>query len=182
MDQVTVGNVDIFAQFYGLSLQHSSYNESQSNDSLRPINRISSWPWFHQRNAKRFHIVHPAPVSTNDIVTTARNELDTWADTIYYRNNFRTIVLTGQTCEVKGFHDSLEAIKNLPVGKMRRIGLIHEPVLLISWYITSPLLLEMIWITCWLIQISQDLFEYWSGEIHGAGNHPPVITCPVITS
>ena len=48
MDQVTVINVDIIAQFYDWSLQHPSYNESQSDENSQSINRISSGPQYHQ--------------------------------------------------------------------------------------------------------------------------------------
>ena len=39
-----VRNVDIAGQFYHFSLQHLSDNESQYDDSLQSINRISSGP------------------------------------------------------------------------------------------------------------------------------------------
>ena len=116
MDQVTVGNIDIVVQFYGLSLQHPSDNESQYDDSLKSTNSISSGSWFHQRNAKQFHTVHQALVSTTDIVPTARNELDARSDTVWWGKNFHTVVLNGQTFEVKGFHNSLDAIQNILVG------------------------------------------------------------------
>ena len=56
------------------------------------------------------------PASFATIGPTARNELDTRADTVCCGRNFRTLVLTGQTCEVKGFHDSLASINDVPVA------------------------------------------------------------------
>ena len=47
VDQVTVGNLDIVVKFYDLSLQHPSDNESQSDESSKSINRISSVNWVH---------------------------------------------------------------------------------------------------------------------------------------
>ena len=72
---------------------------------------------YHKRNTKRFHTVYQASVSTPDIGLTTRNELDNQDDTICCDNNFRTLVLTGQKCEDKGFHCSLEDNQNFPVGR-----------------------------------------------------------------
>ena len=45
-------------------------------------------------------------------------ELDTRADTICARQNFRPISLTGMTCEVHGFHDSFNTVPNVPVAQV----------------------------------------------------------------
>ena len=48
---------------------------------------------------------------------TAKCELDTRADTICAGKNFRALELTGQTCEVSGFHQSFDSLKNVPIAK-----------------------------------------------------------------
>ena len=60
MDKVTVVNLDIVAQFYDLSLQQPSDNESEPDDSLRSINRISLGPRVNQLNDNQVHTVHQA--------------------------------------------------------------------------------------------------------------------------
>jgi len=49
--------------------------------------------------------------------TVARCELDTRADTICCGMNFRPLAFTGQLCEVRGFHDSLQPMKDIPVAR-----------------------------------------------------------------
>ena len=48
----------------------------------------------------------------------ARNELDTRADTICAGVNFRMISTSGQCCDVKGFHEEFESIKDVPVARV----------------------------------------------------------------
>ena len=43
-------------------------------------------------------------------------ELDTQADTICAGKNFRMLSPNGQTCDVKGFRDQFEAIKDVPIA------------------------------------------------------------------
>ena len=43
-------------------------------------------------------------------------ELDSHADTICAGRNYRLLSKTGQCCDVKGFHDDLEDVKNIPIG------------------------------------------------------------------
>ena len=45
-------------------------------------------------------------------------ELDTRADTICAGMNFCMLSTTGQTCDVKGFHDQFEAIKDVPIARV----------------------------------------------------------------
>ena len=46
-----------------------------------------------------------------------RNELDTRADTICVGKNWRILSTTGQCCDVHGFHDKFDAIKDVPVAR-----------------------------------------------------------------
>lgn len=48
----------------------------------------------------------------------ARCELDTQADTICAGKNFRLLALTGQTCDVSGFHQSFESVKDVPIAQV----------------------------------------------------------------
>ena len=48
----------------------------------------------------------------------AKCELDTRADTICAGKNFRVLSLTGQTCDVSGFHQSFAAIHDIPVAQV----------------------------------------------------------------
>ena len=77
---------------------------------------ISSGPRVYQLNSKQVQTVHQASFSTNEIVPTAKNELDTKSDNIFCVKNFLTLVFYGKTCEVKCFYGSLETIQNVLVG------------------------------------------------------------------
>ena len=46
----------------------------------------------------------------------ALNELDTRADTICCGVNWRMLEPTGQCCDVRGFHESFDAVKDIPVA------------------------------------------------------------------
>ena len=48
----------------------------------------------------------------------AQCELDTRADTICAGKNFHALAFTGQSCNVKGFHDSFDLLKNIPVARV----------------------------------------------------------------
>ena len=48
----------------------------------------------------------------------AKCELDTRADTICAGKNFRVLSLTGQTCDVSGFHQSFESIHDIPIAQV----------------------------------------------------------------
>ena len=43
--------------------------------------------------------------------------MGTGVDIVFCGKKLYTLVLSGQTCEVKEFHNSLDAIQNVPVGK-----------------------------------------------------------------
>ena len=47
----------------------------------------------------------------------ARNELDTRADTICVGKNWRLLSTTGQCCNVHGFHAAFDSIKDVPVSR-----------------------------------------------------------------
>ena len=47
----------------------------------------------------------------------AKNELDTRADTCCLGRNWRLLSITGQYCDVHGFHSELDAIKDVPVAR-----------------------------------------------------------------
>jgi len=48
----------------------------------------------------------------------ARCELDTRADTIWVGKNCHILTLSGQTCNVSGFHQSFSSIKDVPVAQV----------------------------------------------------------------
>ncbi len=48
----------------------------------------------------------------------ANCELDTRADTICAGHNFRVLCFTGQTCDVKGFHDSFDSLTDIPIARV----------------------------------------------------------------
>ena len=74
--------------------------------------RISSGPRKTHRDIKRSCVASPRDPDS----TPAQNELDTRADTICAGKNFIKLFNTGQVCNVKGFHDDFESIKDLPVS------------------------------------------------------------------
>ena len=51
-------------------------------------------------------------------IARARCKLDTCADTICAGINFRALSMTGGVCDVKGFHDDYDAIKDVPVARV----------------------------------------------------------------
>lgn len=73
---------------------------------------IFSGPRKAHRAVKRSRTMPPRV----DEVIHARNELDTRADTICAGQNFVKISDTGQVCDVKGFHDDFDSIKDVPVA------------------------------------------------------------------
>lgn len=94
---------------------HDEHSITDSDSGrLREINRVSSIR-LNERRAKRV-CVHSASVSPTAVGTSAKCELDTRADTIVAGINCRPIISNGQTCEVKGFHSSFDAISNVPVS------------------------------------------------------------------
>ena len=60
---------------------------------------------MHEPNAMAFEVSHMA-----------KCELDRWADTICCGINFRPLAFTGQLCEVRGFHDSLDTLTDIMVA------------------------------------------------------------------
>lgn len=63
--------------------------------------------------AKRSRIEKPEHVDHE----LAKNELDTRADTCCLGRNWRLLSITGQYCDVHGFHSELDAIKDVPVAR-----------------------------------------------------------------
>lgn len=59
--------------------------------------------------------------------TMAKCELDTRADTICAGKNFRALSLTGQTCDVSGFHQSFESLNDIPVALIINEALYFGP-------------------------------------------------------
>ena len=51
-------------------------------------------------------------------VVRGRSELDTRADTTCAGFNCRLIHYTGQQCDVKGFHDDMDLIPQVPIAKV----------------------------------------------------------------
>jgi hypothetical protein len=94
-------------------------NEESSGDKLteqrdpRRIGAVQSGKQkVGQGSIKRAKIdegvVFPLPI--------ANCELDSHADTCCVGENFRLVELTGQQCEVKGFHDTLDVISDVPIA------------------------------------------------------------------
>ena len=54
----------------------------------------------------------------HEVNTFAKCELDTRVDKICAGRNFRALAYTGQSCDVKGFHDSFDSLKNIPVAQV----------------------------------------------------------------
>ena len=70
-----------------------------------------------ERSTKRAKMVSSTTSQGNDsfIGHTARNELDTRADTICVGINWKLLSTTGQCCNVHGFHDDFDVIEDVPV-------------------------------------------------------------------
>lgn len=79
---------------------------------------IISGPRTSERPAKRAIAALAVTKSDHTVNEHARCELDTRADTICAGINFRLLSLTGQTCEVKGFHQAFEALRDIPVAQV----------------------------------------------------------------
>ena len=56
--------------------------------------------------------------SDHQVNAKSRNELDTMAENICAGENFRVFSLTGQTCDVLGFHDSFQPLDKIPAAKV----------------------------------------------------------------
>ena len=79
------------------------------------IGAMQSGPRRNSRETKRARST-PAPLKNdNSVLTSARNELDTRANTICVGHNWLILSPTGQTCDVRGFHEDFESIKDVPI-------------------------------------------------------------------
>ena len=83
-----------------------------SINNTRQINRVRSGKRAITRRAKK---VNTGNNNTYQYVL-SKCEIDTRADTICCGNNFRPIEYTGQSCDVKGFHETLDTMKDIPVA------------------------------------------------------------------
>lgn len=77
---------------------------------------ITSGPRTFERSVKKAATL--TDKSGHEEFTEARNELDTRAGTICAGKNFRLLALTGQTCDVSGFHQDFNSIKDIPVAQV----------------------------------------------------------------
>ena len=85
---------------------------------MRPY-RIKSGPRSMRREVKRSRST--AQKSDHIPMLVGRCELDTRADTICAGQNFRMLSPTGQTCDVQGFHDNFDSIKDVPIGTVATV-------------------------------------------------------------
>ena len=67
------------------------------------------------RVTKKARTSDSASASGHVVHTNNRNELDTRADTCVLGQGWRILSCTGQVCDVKGFHNDYEAMKDIPV-------------------------------------------------------------------
>ena len=82
----------------------------------RIVNRITSGPRTLRRTVKRSRLLETDGKADHTAYASAKNELDTRADTICAGINFRMLYSTGQVCDVRGFHDDFDSIKDVPVA------------------------------------------------------------------
>ena len=80
--------------------------------------RFTSGPRRGHRLVKRARTEKLVPDSVPDehLPYVEKCELDSHADTICAGRNCRLLSSTGQCCDVKGFHEDLADVKNIPVG------------------------------------------------------------------
>ena len=70
------------------------------------------------RAIERAKTAPSAKKSDHEIKADGRCELDTQADTICAGKNCRMLSKTGGVCDVKGFHDDFDAIKDIPIARI----------------------------------------------------------------
>ena len=90
------------------------------------VRAITSGPRVSGRVAKRAK----TSADYDRTTVTARNELDTRADTIVAGINFRLVEDTGTTCSVSGFYEEFQTLKGIPVATVATAwtderGLVH---------------------------------------------------------
>jgi hypothetical protein len=83
---------------------------------LREVKAITSGPRTFERSVKK--AAKSVDKNGHDEFAEGRNELDTRADTICAGKNFRLLALTGQSCDVSGFHQDFDSIKDVPVAQV----------------------------------------------------------------
>ena len=87
-------------------------------ETLRQIEACTSGPRRETtRVVKRARQIMNSKRNEHTLHHTAKNELDTRADTICAGANWRLLNTTGQCCDVSGFHDDFEPIKDVPVAR-----------------------------------------------------------------
>ena len=83
---------------------------------MREVKAITSGPRTFERSVKK--AAKSVDKNGHDEFAEGRNELDTRADTICAGKNFRLLALTGQSCDVSGFHQDFDSIKDVPVAQV----------------------------------------------------------------
>ena len=90
-----------------------------NEDALpRMVQAIMSGPRRTSRAIKRAKTPGGDIFNDHTSQLVARCELDTRADTICAGRNFRILSTSGGVCDVKGFHDDYEAIKDVPIARV----------------------------------------------------------------
>ena len=84
----------------------------------RKVQGMVSGPRRMSQASKRAKTAPSAETSDNEIMVDGRCELDTRADTICAGKNFCMLSTTGGVCDVKGFHDDFDAIKDIPIARV----------------------------------------------------------------
>ena len=84
---------------------------------MKLIKKMTSGPRKMGRAVKRARVMKSAEIDHFEHEI-AKCELDTRADTICAGINFRMLSSTGQTCDVKGFHDDFDTIKDVPIARV----------------------------------------------------------------
>ena len=86
--------------------------------TVRMVQGMVSGPRRTSRAIKGAKTAPSAEKSDHVIKADGRCELDTRVVTIYAGKNFRMLSTTGGVCDVKGFHDNFDAIKDIPVARV----------------------------------------------------------------
>jgi len=84
---------------------------------MKMIGKIMSSPRKYERAGKKARVMKSVN-TTHFEHEIGKCKLDTRADTICAGVNFRMLSSTGQTCDVKGFHDDFESIKDVPITRL----------------------------------------------------------------
>ena len=112
-DHLTGTAARITNSFAGTAIEHQT--SGRDHLKTRDIQVIASGPRRGERVVKRARL-DSAALTTYTVGHEANNEMDTRADTSCLGSNWRPVVFTGQMCNVKGFHEGLGGMSEIPVA------------------------------------------------------------------